>query len=422
MKKDDLLNKLKETPEEIDKILYKAVFENKKLFIPLQESLKQLGYKGYSIYPLYREFSKKFLGFSVPAINIRGMTYDVARTIFRVAKKLKVGALIFEIAKSEMGYTKQSPLEYATVVLSAGFREKFEGPIFIQGDHFQFNRKSYFADADREKSNIKNLIKEAISAQFYNIDIDASTLVVLEKESLEEQQKHNYEVTAEMAEFVRSIEPEGITVNLGGEIGEIGGHNSTPEELRVFMKGFNRVFKREVGISKISVQTGTSHGGVVLPDGKVATINLDFNTLKTLSKIAREEFGLAGAVQHGASTLPEDYFNLFPECECVEVHLATGFQNFIYDHPALPQEFREKIYSYLKTSLKNEWKEDMTEAQFIYKTRKKGFGVFKKDWWDLSSEIKEKILSDMEGLFEKIFRALNVVNTSDLVKSKVLSS
>ncbi|MCD6548381.1 MAG: class II fructose-bisphosphate aldolase [Thermodesulfobacterium sp.] len=422
MKIDDLLNKLKETPEEIDKILYKAVFENKKLFIPLQESLKQLGYKGYSIYPLYREFSKKFLGFSVPAINIRGMTYDVARTIFRVAKKLKVGALIFEIAKSEMGYTKQSPLEYATVVLSAGFREKFEGPIFIQGDHFQFNRKSYFADADREKSNIKNLIKEAISAQFYNIDIDASTLVVLEKESLEEQQKHNYEVTAEMAEFVRSIELEGITVNLGGEIGEIGGHNSTPEELRVFMKGFNRVFKREVGISKISVQTGTSHGGVVLPDGKVATINLDFNTLKTLSKIAREEFGLAGAVQHGASTLPEDYFNLFPECECVEVHLATGFQNFIYDHPALPQEFREKIYSYLKTSLKNEWKEDMTEAQFIYKTRKKGFGVFKKDWWDLSSEIKEKILSDMEGLFEKIFRALNVVNTSDLVKSKVLSS
>ena len=422
MKKDDLSNKLKETPEEIDKILYKAVFENKELFIPLQESLKQLGYKGYSIYPLYREFSKKFLGFSVPAINIRGMTYDVARTIFRVAKKLKVGALIFEIAKSEMGYTKQSPLEYATVVLSAGFREKFEGPIFIQGDHFQFNRKSYFADADREKSNIKNLIKEAISAQFYNIDIDASTLVVLEKESLEEQQKHNYEVTAEMAEFVRSIEPEGITVNLGGEIGEIGGHNSTPEELRVFMKGFNRVFKREVGISKISVQTGTSHGGVVLPDGKVATINLDFNTLKTLSKIAREEFGLAGAVQHGASTLPEDYFNLFPECECVEVHLATGFQNFIYDHPALPQEFREKIYSYLKTNLKNEWKEDMTEAQFIYKTRKKGFGIFKKDWWDLSSEIKEKILSDMEGLFEKIFRALNVVNTSDLVKSKVLSS
>jgi len=421
MKKKEILNLLKEKPKEIDNLIYKAVFGDSQLLKTLQEVLKEFNYRGSSIYPLYREFSKKFLGFTVPAINIRGMTYDVARTIFRVAKRLKVGALIFEIAKSEMSYTKQSPLEYATVILSAGFREKFDGPIFIQGDHFQFNRKSYFTDPEREKSNIKNLIKGAISAQFYNIDIDASTLVVLEKESLDEQQKYNYEVTAEMAEFVRSIEPEGIIVNLGGEIGEIGGHNSTPEELRTFMKGFNRVFKREIGISKISVQTGTSHGGVVLPDGKVATINLDFDTLKTLSKIAREEFGLAGAVQHGASTLPEDYFHLFPECECVEVHLATGFQNFIYDHQALPQEFREKIYSYLKTNLKHEWKEDMTEAQFIYKTRKKGFGIFKKEWWNLPSEVKEKILSDMEGLFEKIFRALNTVNTLDLVKSKVLS-
>ncbi len=419
MTKEEILKNLKENPEKIDEILYKAIFEDRSLLSTLQESLRELGYRGYSIYSLYKEFSKKFLGFTVPAMNLRGMTYDVARTIFRVAKRLKVGAFIFEIAKSEMGYTKQPPLEYATVILSAGFREGFEGPIFIQGDHFQFNRKSFFANAEREKENIKNLTKEAISAQFYNIDIDASTLVVLEKETLDEQQKHNYEITAEMTDFVRSIEPDGITVNLGGEIGEIGGHNSTPEELRAFMNGFNKTFKSEIGISKISVQTGTAHGGVVLPDGNVAKVKLDFDTLKTLSKIAREEFGLAGAVQHGASTLPEEYFNLFPECECVEVHLATGFQNFIYDHPALPEDFREKIYNYLKTNFKNEWKEDMTEAQFIYKTRKKGFGVFKKEWWDLSAEIKEKILSDMEGLFEKIFRALNVVNTLELVRSKV---
>jgi len=422
MEEKKISNLLKENPKEIDTLIYKAVFEDPQLLKILQEVLKEFGYKGFSIYPLYQEFSKKFLGFTVPAINIRGMTYDVARTVFRVAKRLKVGAFIFEIAKSEMGYTKQSPLEYATVILSAGFRENFDGPIFIQGDHFQFNRKSYFTDPEREKNNIKNLVRAAILSQFYNIDIDASTLVILEKEDLYEQQKHNYEVTAEMAEFIRAMEPEGITINLGGEIGEIGGQNSTPEELRTFMQGFNKFFKGKVGISKISVQTGTSHGGVVLPDGKIATVNLDFNTLKTLSKIAREEFGLAGAVQHGASTLPEEYFSLFPESECVEVHLATGFQNFLYDHPALPSEFREKIYSYLKTQFKNEWKEDMTEAQFIYKTRKKGFGAFKKDWWDLPSEVKEKILSDMENLFEKIFKALNVVNSLDLVKSKISSN
>ncbi|WP_038058093.1 class II fructose-bisphosphate aldolase [Thermodesulfobacterium hydrogeniphilum] len=415
----NLVEVLKKDPAQIDSLIYKAVFEDNSLLKDLQEALKELGYKGYSIYPLYKKFSEKFLGFTVPAMNLRGMTYDVARTVFRVAKRLNAGALIFEIAKSEMGYTKQPPLEYATVILAAAFRENFNAPVFIQGDHFQLNRKSFFANPEKEKENIKKLIKEAIPAQFYNIDIDASTLVIIEKETLDEQQKYNYEVTAELAEFVRSLEPEGVTVNLGGEIGEIGGHNSTPEELRAFMNGFNKTFKGEVGISKISIQTGTAHGGVVLPDGKVATVKLDFNTLKTLSKIAREEFGLAGAVQHGASTLPEDYFHLFPECECVEVHLATGFQNFIYDHPAFPSDFREKIYNYLKTNLKNEWKEGMTEAQFIYKTRKKGFGIFKKEWWDLPLEVKEKILSDMEGLFEKIFKALNIPNTLDLVKNVI---
>ncbi len=410
----------KEERERVDSLVYEAVFEED--FSLKEEKLRRLllalnqeGYRGASIYPLYQRFSEKFLGFTVPAFNLRGMTYELARRIFRVANRLKVGAFIFEIAKSEMGYTRQKPLEYATVILASAFREGFEGPIFIQGDHFQLNRKAFLANPEKEKNSLRELIQEAISAQFYNLDIDASTLVELEKKTLEEQQRLNYEVTAEMCELARSLEPEGITLNLGGEIGEIGGHNSTPEELRAFMEGFKRSFKGKVGISKISVQTGTSHGGVVLPDGRVAEVALDFKVLKTLSRIAREEFKLAGAVQHGASTLPEEAFYKFPESECVEVHLATGFQNFFYDHPALPSAFREKIYSYLKTNLKQEWKEGMTEAQFIYKTRKKGFGIFKKEWWDLPLEVKESILSDMEELLERIFKALGVVNTQEIV-------
>lgn len=406
---------IKENPENIDALIYKAVFEDRSLLVSLKEALNELGYKGYSLYPLYQEFSKKFLGFTVPAINIRGMTYEVARTVFRVAKRLRVGAVIFEIAKSEMGYTKQPPLEYATVILAAGFRENFNLPIFIQGDHFQLNRKAFFASPEKERENLRNLIKEALEAQFYNIDIDASTLVLVDSSSLEEQQRHNYEVTAEFVRYIRGVQPKDVMVTIGGEIGEIGGKNSTPEELRAFMNGLRKALKVSPDISKISVQTGTTHGGVVLPDGKIATINLDFQTLKALSKIAREEFGLAGAVQHGASTLPEEYFSLFPENECVEVHLATAFQNFLYDHPALPSDFREKIYHYLKTNFKQEWKEDMTEAQFIYKTRKKGFGAFKREWWDLPKDIKIRILEDMEGLFEKIFVGLNVKDTEALV-------
>lgn len=411
-------------PSRVDSLIYEAVFEEdsskkQEKLSSLLRALNEIGLKGASIYPLYKFFSRSFLGFTVPAFNLRGMTYDVARRIFRVAKRLRVGAFIFEIARSEMGYTKQRPLEYAVVILSAALREGFEGPIFLQGDHFQFNRRAFLANPEAEKEAIKRLIQEALAAQFYNIDLDASTLIDLEKEDVYEQQRRNFEITAEMAQYVRTLEPEGITVNLGGEIGEIGGKNSTPEELRAFMQGFQECFTGNIGISKISVQTGTSHGGVVLPDGRVAEVALDFEVLKRLSQIAREEFGLAGAVQHGASTLPEEAFYKFPEVECVEVHLATGFQNFLYDHPALPSAFREKIYSYLKENFRQEWKEGQSEAQFLYKTRKKGFGAFKREWWDLAPEIKEQILTDMERLFETIFKALKVVNTEELVRKTI---
>src|SRR6185295_9620075 len=48
-------------------------------------------------------------GFTVPAINVRVMAYDSARAVFRAAKAAKVGALILEIARSEIAYTEQRP-------------------------------------------------------------------------------------------------------------------------------------------------------------------------------------------------------------------------------------------------------------------------------------------------------------------------
>ncbi|OAG27561.1 class II fructose-bisphosphate aldolase [Thermodesulfatator autotrophicus] len=408
----------------LDHLVYEAVFtedqelKNRRLTL-VKEVAKALGAIPASIFGLYKEMAREFLGFTVPAINIRGLTYDFARTVFRVAISRNVGAVIFEIARSEMGYTKQRPLEYASVVTAAAAREGYKGPVFIQGDHFQFNRKAFLAAPEKEKQNIIKLINEALEAEFYQIDIDASTLVILEKDSLREQQHYNSLLTAEMTDYIREHEPEGVTVTIGGEIGEIGGENSTPEELRAFMEEYLAHLKRKPGISKISVQTGTAHGGVVLPDGSVAKVAVDFDTLKTLSEIARKEFGLAGAVQHGASTLPDEMFHLFPEVGCCEIHLATGFQNLIYDHPALPEDFRQKIYSFLKENFKNEWKEGMTEAQFIYKVRKKGFGPFKKEWWDLAPEIKEEIMASLAEKFNFLFEKLKVVDTEKIVNEKV---
>ncbi len=167
------------------------------------------------------------------------------------------------------------------------------------------------------------------------------------------------------------------------------------------------------------MQTGTSHGGVVLPDGTLAKVKIDFETLRQLSEMARKDYGLSGAVQHGASTLPEEAFHMFPETGTSEVHLATGFQNIIYDSRHLPADFREEVYKFIKSEYAKEKKEDQTEEQFIYSTRKKGFGPMKKNWWDLPAAIKGPIMKELEDKFELLFDKLKVVNTVEIVKRTV---
>ena len=408
----------------MDDLIYEAVFnDDKETRNGLQrlviEVAKKMGAIPSSIQILYEEMGRKYPGFTVPAINIRGLAYDVARVVFKKAIEKNVGALIFEIARSEIGYTGQRPLEYSAVVLAAAVREGFRGPVFIQGDHFQLVRKHFLSDPKAETDYIRGLIKEAIEADFYNIDIDSSTLVDLERPTIKEQQRPNFETTGELAAYIRDLQPDNITVSIGGEIGEIGGKNSTPEELRAYLDSFKEVFKKGKGLSKLSVQSGTSHGGVVLPDGSLAQVQIDFETLRTLSDLARKEYGLSGAVQHGASTLPDEAFHMFPETGTSEVHLATGFQNIIYDNKSLPAEFRNNVYVFIKDNFPKEKKPDQTEEQFIYKTRKKGFGPLKKQWWDLPADIKAPIMKELEDKFNLLFEKLKVVHSKALVEKTV---
>jgi len=379
-----------------------------------------------SIQELYQQMGRgKYDGFTVPAINLRGMTYDVARAAFRAALKGQVGALIFEIARSEIGYTQQRPGEYAAAIMAAAIREGYSGPLFLQGDHYQISARRYRADPEGELEAVRDLVRESLAAGFFNIDIDASTLVDLSRPSLEEQQRLNFEVVADFTAYIRSLQPPGVEVSVGGEIGEVGKKNSTVEELRAFMEGLKGQLARKdrglKGISKISIQTGTTHGGIPLPDGRVAEVKLDFDTLERLSRVAREEYGLAGAVQHGASTLPPEVFHLFPQRGAAEIHLATEFQNMIYDDPSFPDDLRQEIYQYLKEDPSSERKEGETEGQFIYKNRKRGFGPFKQRFWNLSDEVKETICSRLEAKFAFLFEKLNVNHTRELVEAEIRS-
>lgn len=379
-----------------------------------------LGAKLASIHTFYMAMGKgRISGFTVPAVNLRGLTYDAARALIRSAKKINAGAFIFEIAKSEMGYTNQRPAEYTSSILAAAVAENYKGPIFVQGDHFQINARKFKESPEKEIDALKKLIDEAIGGGFLNIDIDSSTLVDLSKETIEEQQRLNYEICAEMTAYIRQHEPQWVTISVGGEIGEVGTKNSTPEEFHAFMKGYLKHLVSKgrdyPGISKISVQTGTSHGGVVLPDGSIAKVNLDFSVLSTISRIGREQYGMAGTVQHGASTLPEDAFDKFPENHTAEVHLATGFQNILLDSKHFPRELREEMYRWLDNNAKEERGPGQTDEQFYYKTRKKVFGPFKKDIWNLPEDTKRLLAEELEAKFDLIFKKLNIKDTYEKV-------
>jgi fructose-bisphosphate aldolase, class II len=412
--------------ETIDRLINGAVFAEPEQKALARWLIWELGWK-LGIYPasIHDFYLAKGRGaiaerFTVPAINLRAMAYDSARAVFRAANPRKVGALIFEIARSEIGYTDQRPLEYVTSVMAAAVKEGYEGPLFVQGDHFQVSGKKFQDQPDEEVQAIEQLIRESIQAGFYNIDIDTSTLVDLSQPTIDQQQRVNCEQCAHFTAFIRKHQPADITISVGGEIGEVGGKNSDETELRAFMDGYLRALPAGLaGLSKISIQTGTSHGGVVLPDGTLAQVAIDFNVLKTLSEISRSSYGMGGTVQHGASTLPDEAFHQFVTHEAIEVHLATGFQNIIYDHEKFPAELRRRMYEYLKEKHANEWKSGKTEEQFLYSTRKKGLGPFKADLWNLPEDIRAALRAGLEEKFGFLFDQLQAGNTLELVKKYV---
>lgn len=315
-----------------------------------------------STYKLYKKMENDETGefeFTVPAFNIRTLTFDASRALFRAAKKTNTGAFIIELARSEMGYTNQTPAEFADNIKKAAGTENFESAVFLQGDHFKLPKNT-----KEEIKELESLITQAIEAGFYNIDVDCSLL------SLEE----NIKQTNYFIDFIRKAQPKDIDVSIGGEVGEIGSENTSTEDLKKFLKGVK-------GISKVAVQTGTAHG----KGGEV-----DFELVKELGKIAKEH-GLAGVVQHGASTLPDDIFEKFPKSDVCEIHLSTGINQIIIDN--LPDTLKSRIKS------------------------KKDLGPLKQEILNIDKKYLDDIMEKLEKEFSFFFEKLKVIDTAELVSS-----
>jgi hypothetical protein len=309
---------------------------------------------------------------------------------------------------------------------ASAIKAGWSGPLFVQGDHFQLNAKKYKANADAEMRAVKDIIREGLHAGFYNIDVDTSTLVDLSKEGLDAQQELNFRLSAELTAYIRHYQPRASPSPWAARSARWGRRTRPPRSCArtwtastASCTGSARVRHPVDGLAKISVQSGTTHGGTVLPDGTIADVAIDFETLRTLSQISRDEYGLSGAVQHGASTLPSSAFGNFPDMETAEIHLATNFQNIVYDHPQFPAELRERMYEHCRQNFPDERKPTDTEQQFIYKARKKALGAFKRELWEMPEENRAAIRATLQEQFDFLFRQLRVDGTLETVRGIV---
>ena len=379
-----------------------VIGDNLSAFMELREMADKRGIILASINELYlaRGRGEIATNFTVPAVNLRGMTYHTARTLLKTAKKLN-GFWIFEIARSEMGYTGQYPMEYAAEIIGAAIDEEWEGPLFLQGDHFQFKNAE-------DIENMKRLVDEALQAGFYNIDIDGSTLVDLKKETVLEQQQINIKVTTEMLNYIRNKQGS-VEISVGGEIGHIGEKNSTVEDMRIFLEGVGS------GLSKVSVQTGTRHGGAIDSAGETLEMKVDFEVIDECGEEARK-WGVGGVVQHGASTLKDEQLSQFTKHNTLEIHLATGWQNIILDSESFPRNLARDMEEWVLNNFGAKYK---TIEECMYRERKKAWGQFQNRVWDIEEKNVEAIMEEVGERGTIILNELGMKDRSEILRKYI---
>ena len=439
------------TPESKAHKLYSAIMTG--TAEEVEEAIKEVnalasraGIESSSIQDHYADKSRgKFKNVTVPAINGRQFTHLLAYAALEANKKLgtpKDQPIIFELAKSEMGYTGQPAPKFTALVklgyLMAGARNQ---KIYVQGDHFQVDRVKFWQELNKagfpgakpnlskeeiaeldaaaksrtpeEKKayfetvtkflngsaavkDIINLSRDAIKAGYRNIDIDSSVLERA-KGTPFLKQEWNSLVCAYLINKIRQMEKEfGIKnpLSLGGEVGEVGKDSTSKEDFVAYFNGMKDYLtflgKDILGPSKFAVTTGTAHGGVRDPKtGQILRkVPIRFDMLKAFSDDMKNPWVTGGSrlvtVQHGASTLDPELYIGFAALGVGEIHLATEYQTITMN------VIKEKAPEVYKKLVDNLIKDETVSA---IKSQKAKYANYKTD-----PEVLKKMLADKDTM------------------------
>lgn len=358
--------------------------------------------------PIYSALADKAIApLTVPAFNVRGLTFDISRAIFARANDLNAAGIMFELAPSESSTGHQSHAQYAALVCAAAASAGYQGPVLLQGDHFSLESTD-----SEEEHEVLQLSLAAMASGYHQIDLDTAGLAVEGPDAVA-RQTPNAAATARLLNELVPYAPAGTI--FGGEVGEIGGANTTPEELATFIELVrNMAGQNAVAFGKVSVQTGTRHGGMSDASGKSLRMPLDVDLARQLANVA-QSYGFGGVVQHGASTLQMDQFASLPGCGVVEVHLATNLQDLVFDSPHFPADLRAEMTAAaleaasggVQTAERGADTSGQGAAQVFRQQRWSMWGPYKAHLMDLDIEVRAKLVggvADWAGQLMTVFQ------------------
>ena len=347
----------------------------------------------------------------VMAANIR--VQRSARGIMQAAQELDA-AVLFEIAKSEVGYTGQNAKDFYDNIVKTAQDVGFNMPYAIHADHITIK------DTKPESyKGAEDLIKSELAAGFTSYAIDASHNFNLNATDVREQLKDNIDITKNLAKLIP------VKYSLEVEVGEVGRTDpatgekqlSTPEEAYTFISALKA---EGINPDLLATNNGTSHGNVFDKDGNlIAKVGIDLKRTKAIADIIRP-MGVRVA-QHGITGTPLDFIPLLLDCGIAKGNVGTNWQNIAIDN--IPPELRKRMEDWtlaceeaVKTKAK---KPNIKESELISKTIKNSIKTFKADLASLPDEYNKKLDAATKKSAIDFFNAFNARGTGSKVKKYI---
>ncbi|MBU0761434.1 MAG: class II fructose-bisphosphate aldolase [Candidatus Altiarchaeota archaeon] len=350
-------------------------------------------------------------GCIVMATNIR-ITHS-ARGIMLAAKELDA-AVMFEIAKSEIGYTDQPPKEFVRNIEQIAQEVEFNQPYVIHGDHIGIKENTSEAVGAGEK-----LIKDMLDAGFTSFAIDASHNFDVGAPTVRQQLRDNIEITCKLAKLIP--EQAGLEV----EVGEVGKKDpktgekalTTVEEAKTYIQAI-----KDAGFNPnlIATNNGTAHGNTYDVNGNlVEQVGIDIERTKAIAD-AIAPFGTYVA-QHGITGTPLNMMHLLIGAGVLKGNVGTNWQNVALD--SMPHDLVSRMEDWTLKSPHAEKmkakKPGISRNELVGKNIKNAIKVFKPEIDALSGDDRAKVDEATKNSALAFFKAFKAEGTASAVREYI---